>query len=148
MAQADGCECFQRDIVLARYRHWRLSLSRRQGYLGWCLVILSRHETDAANLTAAEREELWVIIGGPRGALERLFRPDHYNYAFLGNVVRHVHLHLMPRYESPRQFQGQTFRDEHWGWFAIPETEEAPAEILGALAEAVRGEIAQKGAPR
>ena len=140
------CGCFQNDLVVARYEHWRLSVSRQQGYLGWCLVILSRHETDAANLTGPELEELWEIVNGARSALMRLFEPDHFNYAFLGNVVRHVHLHLMPRYESPREFASRTFRDEHWGWFAIPGGEEAPPEVLEALAEALRREIAQKGA--
>lgn len=135
------CECFSQDFELARHEHWRLQLSKQQGYLGWCLVILERHETDAANLTAEEREELWEIVGRARAALRRLFAPDHFNYAFLGNVVRHVHLHLMPRYEGAREFVGQTFRDEHWGWFAIPGTEEAPAEVLAALAEALKREL-------
>ena len=142
------CECFSQDFVLVRREHWRLQLSKQQGYLGWCLVILSRHETDAANLTAPEREELWEIVNRARGALLRLFQPDHFNYAFLGNVVRHVHLHLMPRYESPRKFKGQTFRDEHWGWFAIPGTEEARPAVLEALAEALQRELAREGAPR
>jgi len=139
------CDCFSQDFVLVRREHWRLQLSKHQGFLGWCLVILSRHAEDAAELTPEEVVELWEVVRRARAALVRLFAPDHFNYAILGNVVRHVHLHLMPRYESPREFAGRKFRDEHWGWFAIPGSEEAPPEVLETLAEALRREIVDEG---
>jgi len=139
------CECFSEDFLLARYEHWRLQPSKQQGFLGWCLVILSRHAEDAAELTPEEVVELWEIVRRARAALVGLFQPDHFNYAILGNVLRHVHLHVMPRYESAREFAGRTFRDEHWGWFAIPGREEAPPDVLEALATALRGELAKEG---
>ncbi len=148
MSETAPCGCFQRDQVLERHRHWRLSLSRQQGFLGWCLIILERHETDAANLTSEETLELWSIVNRARNAIQALFQPDHFNYAFLGNVVRHVHMHVMPRYRSPREFAGRQVTDEQWGWFAIPGTEEAPPEVLDALAEALRHQMIEEGEPQ
>ena len=139
------CKCFSRDHLLAQGEGWRLQLSKQQGYLGWCLVVLERHAEDGAELTAEEVVELWDTLRRARAALSTLFEPDHFNYAILGNVVRHVHMHLMPRYESPRLFEGHTFRDEHWGWFAIPDPGEAPAEVLEPLAEAMRQELEREG---
>ena len=43
--------------------------------------------------------------------LQSAFQPDHINYVFLQNQDRHVHLHMMPRYASPRHFAGQSFND-------------------------------------
>jgi diadenosine tetraphosphate (Ap4A) HIT family hydrolase len=140
-----GCDCFENRLVLRRYEHWWLRLSPQQGFLGWSLIVLNRHAEDGAELTAAEATELWDIAREARGALVRLFAPDHFNYAILGNTVRHVHLHLMPRYQSPREFAGLTFRDEHWGWFAIPGIEEAPSEMLEALQSAMRAELESEG---
>ena len=44
-------------------------------------------------------------------ALDKAFRPDHYNYAFLQNQDRHVHLHVFPRYASARRIGGAEFTD-------------------------------------
>lgn len=68
-----------------------------------------------------------------RNRLSDIFQPDHFNYAFLANVVRHVHMHVMPRYQTPRTFLGSEYIDEHWGWFAIPGTEESPEEMLSEV---------------
>ena len=143
MDDRGACGCFQCDMVIQRHQYWRLSLSRQQGYLGWCLIILQRHETDAANLTDEEIKELWSIVRSLRRALERLFHPDHFNYAFLGNVVRHVHMHVMPRYQAPREFGGREFVDRHWGWFSIPGAEEAPQALLDDLRAAIQAQLAR-----
>ena len=36
------------------------------------------------------------------------------NYAFLQNLDRHVHLHVIPRYAAPREFEGERFEDRAW----------------------------------
>jgi diadenosine tetraphosphate (Ap4A) HIT family hydrolase len=47
--------------------------------------------------------------------LTRLFKPDLFNYASLGNDTHHLHVHVIPRYASPREFQGIAFEDKRWG---------------------------------
>ena len=52
------------------------------------------------------------------------------NYASLGNIARHLHVHVIPRYKSSRFFDGITFTDQRWGQnyapydysFKVPET--------------------------
>jgi diadenosine tetraphosphate (Ap4A) HIT family hydrolase len=39
------------------------------------------------------------------------FQPDHFNYAFLQNQDRQVHLHIIPSYAAGRSFAGVTFED-------------------------------------
>jgi hypothetical protein len=51
-------------------------------------------------LWAAEWLELHTQVQ-PTEQLSSAFAPDHFNYAFLQNHDRHVHLHVIPRYAAP-----------------------------------------------
>ena len=50
-----------------------------------------------------------------QGALDRLFHPDRYNLMFLMNADPHVHLHVVPRYSTPRTYGGAVFTDPDFG---------------------------------
>ena len=53
--------------------------------------------------------------------LSLAFRPAHFNYAFLQNQDRHIHLHVIPRYDVPRVFAGITFDDPDYpAHYAVP----------------------------
>ena len=58
---------------------------------------------------------LWDWVGEIKAVLAALFAPDQYNYLFHMNVALHVHLHIYPRYQKPREFVGQRFTDIHFG---------------------------------
>jgi diadenosine tetraphosphate (Ap4A) HIT family hydrolase len=133
---------------IASFRHWNVSVAHDQNYLGKCVVALRRHEVDFLALTKDEREEMWEAARGVRDALSRLFAPDHFNYQVLGNSVRHVHMHLTPRYTSAREFAGMTFTDEHWGTWPFPVDQELPPGFLRTLAEAIANEMPSKGATK
>lgn len=60
-------------------------------------------------MTDSELLELWNVIRKTKGILDSLFRPDHYNYSFLMNLDSPVHLHVIPRYETAREFEGADF---------------------------------------
>ena len=128
--------------------HWRVFVAQEQNYLGKCIVALRRHEEDFLSLTEDEREHMWVAVRSARDALSHLFAPDHFNYQVLGNSVRHVHLHLTPRYTSAREFAGMTFTDEHWGTWPFPVDQELPTGFLKTLAEALANEMPSKGASK
>ena len=101
--------------VLAASRHWAVLLNADQTLLGRCFLLLLRPETDVAALTGDEVADLWALTRRVRAALDALWSPDHYNYAFLMNVDPQVHFHLIPRYQSPRVFAGATFTDPAFG---------------------------------
>ena len=133
---------------IGSFRHWSVSVAHDQNYLGKCVVALRRHEEDFLALTKDEREEMWEATGVVREALARCFAPDHFNYQVLGNSVRHVHMHLTPRYTSAREFAGMTFTDEHWGTWPFPVDQELPPGFLKTLAEALANEMPSKGASK
>ena len=102
------------------------------------MLVLRRHETDATALTASEQQEFWDVLSITRGPLDRLFQPDHYNFSFLMNLDRHVHLHVIPRYVNQRDFHGRAFTDgeigDHYGF----ENHRVEPEFREKLADALR----------
>jgi len=77
-------------------------------------------------------------------ALRQTFRPDLFTYAFLQNQDRHVHLHVIPRYATPRVLAGETFSDAGYpDHYALDHAArvapvEAVEEIVEKLSQAVR----------
>jgi diadenosine tetraphosphate (Ap4A) HIT family hydrolase len=82
---------------------WRVVVNHNQDKLGKVMLSLGRHEEDVSNLTEAEVSALWAVMRRVKAALDACFQPDHYNYAFLMNQDRHVHLHVIPRYRDTRR---------------------------------------------
>jgi diadenosine tetraphosphate (Ap4A) HIT family hydrolase len=70
---------------------------------------------DLPDATEEEQEELFDILREVASVLNKAFKPDMLNYAFLGNVTHHLHGHILPRYAKPVEFNGQTFVDKNWG---------------------------------
>lgn len=128
--------------VLARNEHWTACLNDDQAFLGRCFFALKRHETDVATLTQAERDSLWSLAGATKAALDDLFAPDHYNYAFLMNLTPHVHMHIIPRYAASREFGGVKIRDERFNAHYDPAAALIlPEAVQVDLAAALRGAI-------
>jgi len=100
------------------YDLWDLFLSTNQSpYLGRCYAWARR--VDAKKITdmnPLEREELFeVIIPSWDEAINKLFQHDWVNIAILGNETPHLHAHQIPRYNSPRNFEGIEFVDPNPG---------------------------------
>ena len=65
----------------------------------------------------------------------------HYNYALLMNLGAQVHLHVVPRYSSSREWDGQTYDDPHFGeLFGVEQRILDPA-ALGKLSQAIRSRL-------
>lgn len=129
--------------VLGDSEHWRLVLNRNQDLLGKCFLSLRRHSELVSDLSPEEWTELQQQIRIATHALQDCFRPDHFNYAFLQNQDRHVHLHVIPRYGAAREFAGERFVDpafgDHYavGGPARTLPQEATDELAGTLQEAI-----------
>jgi diadenosine tetraphosphate (Ap4A) HIT family hydrolase len=124
--------------VVRESTHWRIAVNRNQNLLGKLFVALRRHEESVTELTSAEWSELREELRWAINRLSWAFRPDHFNCAFLQNQDRHVHLHVIPRYASPRNCAGREFRDPDWPGHYGPGVEYiAPPEVIAAVADAL-----------
>lgn len=121
--------------LIKEYKYWTVSVHQNQGYLGRCVVWCKRENAlDLADATEEEQKELIPILRDLREAVKNAFQPDWFNYAFLGNEARHLHGHFLPRYSSPRQFEGITFTDDKWGHnYKTDHNFITPPEVLEAI---------------
>lgn len=128
--------------ILIEGVNWRLVLNHNQNLLGKCFLAMRRHVEDLRSLTEDEWLELHQQLADTTDALVRAFYPEHFNYAFLQNQDRHVHLHIIPRYAEARTFEGNVFHDPGYpGHYKIddtphrlpPDDESKLAQLLGHL---------------
>jgi diadenosine tetraphosphate (Ap4A) HIT family hydrolase len=62
------------------------------------VVFRGRHVADFTELAAGELADYWMDIQQVARMIERVFSPCHVNYLLLGNIVPHLHVHVVPRY--------------------------------------------------
>jgi diadenosine tetraphosphate (Ap4A) HIT family hydrolase len=136
-------EDFSKNLI-KQYKYWDVFVAQNQSYLGRCVVWCKRENAlDLTDATEEEREELFYILKSLKDTVYNVFKSDWFNYSFLGNLVRHLHCHFVPRYAAERVFEGMTFRDELYGknWktdndFIIPE--ESLMKIKGLLIDELK----------
>jgi len=76
-----------------------LYLAKNQTYRGQCVLIFDpRHAARPDELTPDEWTEFCADLYRAQNAVVSVTRPDHVNIESLGNVVPHLHWHIIPRY--------------------------------------------------
>lgn len=73
-------------------------------YPGFCRVILNRHVKEMSDLHSSDRLRLMETVFTVEAAVREIVRPDKINLASLGNVVPHVHWHVIPRWQEDANF--------------------------------------------
>ncbi len=73
-------------------------------YPGYCRVIWQAHVAEMSDLSGADRAHLMALVFAVEAALRVCYRPRKINLASLGNVVPHLHWHIIPRFSDDRQF--------------------------------------------
>ena len=67
-------------------------------YPGYCRLIWNEHVAEMSDLTPTEQRHCFNILMAIEVALRECYRPEKINLASFGNVVPHLHWHLIPRY--------------------------------------------------
>jgi len=71
---------------------------------GSCRVIWHRHVAEMTDLSSNDRQHLMQVVFATEAALRQLCRPHKINLASLGNLVPHVHWHVIPRFADDSHF--------------------------------------------
>lgn len=90
--------------VLWRDGFCRVVMVEEPDYPGFCRVILNRHVAEMTDLRPSQRARLMNVVFATEAALRAIARADKVNLASLGNVVPHLHWHVIPRYRDDRHF--------------------------------------------
>lgn len=101
-----GCElCAQEGgEVLWRNGKLRVVLVEDANYPGFCRIIWQAHVQEMTDLAPADREELMRVVWQVESTLRTVMRADKINVASLGNVVPHLHWHVIPRFCDDAHF--------------------------------------------
>jgi len=106
---------------------------------GFCRVIWNRHVAEMTDLTYGEREHLMTLVFAVEEAIRHVMHPDKVNIAALGNMVPHIHWHIIPRYQDDAFYPGSAWSKR------VQETPEAilleRRRIVAELSEAIKAEI-------
>lgn len=123
------------DLRIAELEHSYVILNRDQFFPGYTLLFSKAHVTELFHLDRRVRGELMEEISRVAEALFATFRPDKINYELLGNMVPHMHWHLVPRFASEPLWPRPIWSEPHDDVLLAPEGYHRTIErIRGALA--------------
>ena len=84
-----------------------LYLSKNQTYRGYSLLVFDpRHVERLDELSPEESSAFALDLSIAHRAIHLATNPDHMNVELLGNVMRHLHWHIVPRYRSDPRWGG------------------------------------------
>jgi diadenosine tetraphosphate (Ap4A) HIT family hydrolase len=75
-------------------------LGDQQFYRGYCVLFAKIHATELYLMPAEAARALFDEMRLTAEAIATIVKPWKMNYECLGNLIPHVHWHLLPRYES------------------------------------------------
>ena len=88
-------------------------------YPGFCRVILQRHAMEMTDLSPAEQRRLMEKVFSVEALVRKTLHPDKINLASLGNLVPHVHWHIIPRFATDAHFPAPIWTVPHRAAVAV-----------------------------
>jgi diadenosine tetraphosphate (Ap4A) HIT family hydrolase len=109
------------DLRIAELEHSCVILNRDQFLPGYTLLFTRQHVTELFHLDRDVRSGLMEEVSRVAEALFRVFSPDKINYELLGNMVPHIHWHLVPRFSSEALWPRPIWAEQHPELFLSPD---------------------------
>lgn len=104
---------------------------------GFVRVIATQHIKEMSELDENVRKELFEILTLIERVMIEVMSPDKVNWASLGNMVPHVHWHIIARYQDDAFFPGSV-------WSAkLRETDPKTLSVRRQQAQVMLDKIAQ-----
>lgn len=94
----------QEHMVISSNSLYRIILVEDEYYPAYIQLILNRHEKEMSDLLDREFNDVCLMLRKVECQMRRLFHPDKVNLVSLGNVVPHLHWHIIGRFITDRHF--------------------------------------------
>lgn len=108
-------------------------------YPGFCRVIWTEHVREMSDLSAIDQSHLMRVVLAVEHVIRHYFSPDKINLASFGNVVPHLHWHIIPRWQDDRHFP-----EPIWGKVHHETTVQRPIITDETLSQALTQALAQR----
>lgn len=92
---SDGDDAF----LVHRFPLSDLIVGQHQYFHGYCVLVFREHVVEPMDLSPSDQAQFFKELMASSSALQKAFLPHKMNYACYGNVVPHMHWHLIPRFE-------------------------------------------------
>lgn len=107
------------ELRIIDFEHCFVQLNRDQFFPGYCFVFTREHVTELFHLGQSVRQEIVEEVNQVAAALAQVYQPAKMNYELLGNMVPHMHWHLVPRFVDdplwPRPIWSEPHTEKHLG---------------------------------
>lgn len=118
------------DLRIVELEHSYVMLNRDQYFPGYTLLFTRQHVTELFHLDRAVRSGLMEEVSRVAEALFTLFRPDKINYELLGNMVPHIHWHLVPRHATEPLWPRPIWSEAHAELLLSPDEYRERIELI------------------
>lgn len=96
-------------IPLKELDHSYLILFKEQSHLGRVIVAAKQHVDDISDLSRQDALDYLSDVRRVAKALRNEFKPQKLNFGAYGDLMHHLHFHLVPKYESDPYEWGDVF---------------------------------------
>lgn len=103
MENCELCDVDKGEVVFSSAR-WRVLLVDDANYPGFCRVVWHQHIKEMTDLPEAERNEFMHAVWVVEQVVRDVMAPHKINLASFGNMVPHLHWHVIPRYTDDAHF--------------------------------------------
>ncbi|ABL00831.1 HIT family protein [Pelobacter propionicus] len=118
------------DLRIIPLKHSFVTLNRDQFFPGYVLLFTREHVTELFHLKPRMRGELMEEVSRMAQALQTAFQPDKINYELLGNMVPHMHWHLVPRFATDPLWPRPIWSEAHGELLLTPEEYQNRIELI------------------
>jgi diadenosine tetraphosphate (Ap4A) HIT family hydrolase len=105
-------------LKIVKTEFWTWSVRPVHSTLGAGILSLNRYCEKLSLISEKEGADFSHIAKLIENTLQKTFQYNKMNYLMLMMVDHHLHYHVIPRYDSARNFAGQEWVDQ--GWPALP----------------------------
>lgn len=123
-------------VLVAQGPRWRVIRADDAAFPAFYRVVWTEHIAEFSALSAAHRVECMEVVCAVEQVLIAALQPTKINLAALGNVVPHLHWHVIARFEADSHFPQPI-----WG---SPQREQAsPTALLRVDLPDLDGQVAE-----
>lgn len=98
------CQAKNENILLQTDKLRVIAVDNEINAPAFCRVIWQEHVAEMTDLSEKDRELLMNTVYKVESAMRSVFKPVKINLASLGNVVPHLHWHVIARFERDANF--------------------------------------------